>query len=35
MTIAKMLLGWLDGDPVFVNLWGDLNDFSPEEVRID
>jgi hypothetical protein len=33
-TIPKMILDWLERNPVMVNLWGDYTELPPDRIRI-
>ncbi|MBI3412287.1 MAG: SMI1/KNR4 family protein [Planctomycetes bacterium] len=35
VSIADMLLGFLERDPVIVRLWGDVRNFSSDRIRIE
>jgi hypothetical protein len=34
MTIAKMILGWLQRKPQMVKVWGDIDEYEPDRIRL-
>ena len=33
-TIAKMIWQWLQRDPVMIKVWGDINEYEPDRIRL-
>lgn len=35
ITLAQMILGWLQRTPRMRKVWGDINDFEPSRIRVE